>query len=223
MSDGATQVVPPATPAAVGAAATPAVPPVTPAATPAKEPVVVPAKTPSAGTGTMIPKHRLDEVSGKLKAAEAELEKYRALKPDELQTSLTRTQSLLEFARAGVLDEEHAAAVNDAYAKLPAEGKPASAVEYWKAIQTGTVQAPRTLVGFMPAAASATPAATPATGAASTPRLPTAPATTPAATPTVTVQQVQDLQARFRANPTDAGLRKQMLEATAALAAQNKA
>lgn len=221
MSDGAPQVVSAATPAAAGTSATPAATPVTPVATPAvKEPVVVPAKTNPSTTGTMIPKHRLDEVSGKLKTAEAELEKLRALKPDELQTSLSRTQSLLEFARAGVLDEEHAAAVNDAYGKLPAEGKPASAVEYWKAIQAGTVQAPRTLVGFMPAAA--TPASTPA-GTPVAPRLPTAPASTPAATPTVTVQQVQQLQDRFRANPTDAGLRKQMLEATAALAAQNKA
>ena len=127
---------------------------------------------------------------------------------------------MLRHACAGVLDEEHAAAVNDAYGKLPAEGKPASAVEYWKAIQAGTAQAPRTLVGFMPAAAAPGAAAA---GAAAAPRLPTAAATPPAATPTVTVQQVTELQAKFRANPGDAALKKQMLEATAALAAQNKA
>lgn len=196
MSDGTPVVVPPATPAAPAPVATPA----TPAAPATPAPVVVPppAKKPDPAATQMVPRSRLNEESAKVKALEAEITTLRGFKPEQLQADLARTRGQLEFARVGVLDEEHIDAVTLAFGKLPAEGRPASAVEFWQQITTGAVQAPRTLLGFMGTAATpATPAATPAA-----PRLPASPASPPAAAPTVSVEQVIAAQDRFRAAPT---------------------
>lgn len=190
----------------------------------AAEPVVAAAAPPAAKPATtkpeptvvgkpekMIPKHRLDEVSGKLSTAEAELATLRekAAKADTFEAQATTLTTQLAFARVGIVDDDHVDAVSAAYAKLPADDtRPASVTDYWAKIQAGELTAPRTLLGFLTAApaAAADPGAAGAPAAPPRPKLPTAAPSPAPAGPTVTVDQVKAAQAQFKAAPTKENL-----------------
>ena len=179
-----------ATPAAGAAVVAPVVAPVAtaapttaaPAAQPAT-PAAAPAPATSRRPEVTIPKHRFDEVTKLHKAADAELT---TLKPqvEQLTKATATLTAQLAFARVGVVDDDHVEAVSSAFAKLPAEGKPATEVEYWQKVLAGEIAAPRTLSGFLPAGGVAVAPGTPAPAPA--PRLPAAAPAAPAAAPTVT-------------------------------------
>lgn len=177
---------------------------------------------PPAPREPMIPKSRLDAQSAKLKAAEEQLsglqKELEKLKPAAAQLdALTKERDTLSgrlsFAVVGVTDAEHIEAVQAAYGKLAEQGRPESAATYWGEIVAGRLQVPRTLAGFMPAAAPASDGA----GGAAAPRLPAAGASPPPASPAVTPAQVKEAQDAFRASPTPEN-RKRMVDLTAALA-----
>ena len=176
--------------------------------------------------GHTVPKHVMDEQKRAARTAEKEAAAYKAAAETAAAERATAVgqlgtlQAQLAFARVGVVDDEHVDAVLVAFLKLPEEGKPASAVEYWQQLQAGTATAPRSLLGFMAAPAAAAPA--PAAGApAATPARPALPpvaASPPPAGATVTVDMVVAAQAAFAANKSDDN-RKRMNDLTAALRA----
>lgn len=181
--------------------------------------------------GIHVPKHVFDERGKQLKAATKLAEENAAAKAaleaqhNTVTQQLSTLQSQLAFARAGVSDDEHIEAVAAAYAKLPAEGKPASAVEYWQAILAGTTAAPRSLLGFMAAPAAAAPAAAaaaaaPGTAAPPRPALPAVSASPAPAGPTITVEQVRAAQEAFRVSPSPEN-KKQMKDLTELLKQQS--
>ena len=173
--------------------------------------------------GHTVPKHVMDEQKRAAKTAQKAADEYKAAAEAAAaarataETQLGTLQAQLAFARVGVVDDEHVDAVMAAFNKLPAEGKPASAVEYWQQLQAGTATAPRSLLGFMPAAPAAAGAAAPAAPAApARPGLPAAPANPAPAGAAVTVEMVVAAQSAFAANKSDEN-RKRMNDLTAAL------
>ena len=58
---------------------------------------------------------------------------------------------LTMLARAGIVEDDHVDALASAYKAVPASERPKTEAEYWREILAGTRQAPRTLVGFLPA------------------------------------------------------------------------
>ena len=176
--------------------------------------------------GHTVPKHVMDEQKRAAKTAQKAADEYKAAAEAAAaarataETQLGTLQAQLAFARVGVVDDEHVEAVIAAYGKLPAEGKPASAVEYWQQLQAGTATAPRALLGFMPAAPAAGAAAVTPPAAPARPALPASPASPPPAGATVTVETVAAAQAAFLANKSPEN-RKRMNDLTAALRAQH--
>lgn len=79
----------------------------------------------------------------------------------ELEGKVSDTARRLGLARAGVIDDDHAEALARAYGAHPAEGKPADEIAFWTAIRSGALPPPRTLVGFIPAPATAPQGAPP--------------------------------------------------------------
>lgn len=129
------------------------------------------------------------------------------------ETTLAETTRRLGLAKSGVLDDDHAEALGGAYKAIPEAERPKSEGELWADILAGKRQAPRTLIGFMPA---------PGTVAAARVVIPPPPGAAgqgESAAPAMSAEKLAELNAAWRARPTDPAARKAAQEAAATLRA----
>jgi len=189
----------------------------TPAATP--PPVAAPAAEPE-----RVPLSRLNEVIGERDAARTEAAAAKAARESALvdlakyssiESDLAAARARLDLARSGVVDDDHAAALDQVYRGLPEADRPKTAGELWADIASGKRPAPRLLVGFMPAASTTT--TTPA------PRLPAAASQPAPAAGDVTAADLKSANDRFRANPRDPEAKRAADEVFTRYQAQQKA